>query len=59
MAILECRKSLSDHSVIAKANKASREALSMQMRDMAVASCDLERSKIDIQLKLFLEQMEY
>jgi len=30
-----------------------------QMREMADASRDLERSKIDMQLKLFSEQMQY
>jgi hypothetical protein len=52
-------KSLSDHSMIAKATKASGEALSMQMRDMVAASRDLEHSKINVQLKLFSEQREY
>jgi hypothetical protein len=33
--------------------------MAMQMRDMAAASRDLEKNKIDVQLKLFLEQMEY
>jgi hypothetical protein len=53
------RKSLSSHNVIAEATKASGEVMAMQMRDMAAASRDLGRSKIDIQLKLFSEQMEY
>jgi hypothetical protein len=33
--------------------------MAMQMRDMAAASRELERSKIEVQLKLFSEQMEY
>jgi hypothetical protein len=53
------RKSLSSHNILAEATKASGEVMAMQMREMAAASRDLERSKIDIQLKLFLEQMEY
>jgi hypothetical protein len=53
------RKSISSHNVIAEATKASGEVMAMQMRNMAAASRDLERSKIDVQLKLFSEQMEY
>jgi hypothetical protein len=53
------RKSLLSHNVIAEATKASREVMAMQMRNMVEASRDLERSKIDVQLKLFSEQMEY
>jgi hypothetical protein len=53
------RKSLSSHNVIADATKASGEVMAMQMRDMATASRELERSKIEVQLKLFSEQMEY
>jgi hypothetical protein len=53
------QKSLSSHNVIAEATKASGEVMAMQMRDMAAASRDLEKNKIDVQLKLFLEQMEY
>jgi hypothetical protein len=41
--------------VIAKATKASGEVMAMQMRDMAAVSRDLERSKIDVQLKFFSE----
>jgi hypothetical protein len=33
--------------------------MAMQMRDMAAVSRELERSKIEVQLKLFSEQMEY
>jgi hypothetical protein len=33
--------------------------MAIQMQDRAVASCNLERSKIDVQLELFSEQMEY
>jgi hypothetical protein len=53
------RKSLSSHNVIAEATKASGEVMAMQMRDMAAASRDLKRSKIEVQLKLFSEQMDY
>jgi hypothetical protein len=48
-----CRKSLSGHNVIIKATKANGEVMAMQMRDMASASQDLERSKIEVQFKLF------
>jgi hypothetical protein len=53
------RKSLSGHNVIAEATKASGEVMAMQMRDMSAVSRELERSKIEVQLKLFSEQMEY
>jgi hypothetical protein len=33
--------------------------MAMQMRDMSAVSRELERSKIEVQLKLFSEQMEY
>jgi hypothetical protein len=33
--------------------------MASQMRDMAEASSELERSKIEVQLKLFTEQMAY
>jgi hypothetical protein len=33
--------------------------MATQMKDMAAASRDLERSKIEVQLKLFSEQMAY
>ena len=51
------RKSLSGHNVITKAMKANGEVMAMQMRDMASGSWDLERSKIEVQFKLFSEQM--
>jgi hypothetical protein len=47
------------HNVIVEATKASGEVMVTQMRDMAAASWDLERSKIEVQLKLFAEQMAY
>jgi hypothetical protein len=53
------RKSLSGHNIIAEATKASGEVMAMQMRDMTSASRELEKSKIDVQLKLVSEQMEY
>jgi hypothetical protein len=53
------RKLLSSHNVIADATKASGEVMAMQMRDMVAASQELERSKIEVQLKLFSKQMEY
>lgn len=33
--------------------------MAVQMRDMAEASRDVERSKIEVHLKVFSEQMEY
>jgi hypothetical protein len=47
------------HNVIVEATKASGEIMATQMHDMAAASRDLERSKIEVQLKLFAEQMAY
>jgi hypothetical protein len=53
------RKSLSSHNIIADATKENGEVMAMQMRDMAAASRELERSKIEVQLKLFSKQIEY
>jgi hypothetical protein len=53
------RKSISGHNVIAEATKASGDIMATLMKDMAAASSDLERSKIEVQLKLFSEQMAY
>ena len=53
------RKSLSGHTLIAQATRASGDVLAGQMKDMAEASRDIERSKIEMQLKLFAEQMLY
>lgn len=53
------RKSISGHSLIAQATKASGDVMAGQMREMAEASRDLERSKIEVQLKLFSEQMQF
>jgi hypothetical protein len=53
------RKNLSTHHVIAEAAKSSGEFLAQQMKAMADASHELERRNIDVQLKLFAEQMEY
>ena len=53
------RKSLSGHTLIAKATRASSEVLAGQMQEMAEAGHDIERSKIEVQLRLFTEQMQY
>jgi len=53
------RKNVFGHAVIANATKATGEIMVQQMQDIAQASRDLKRSKIDVQLKLFLEQLEY
>ncbi|KAG0594510.1 hypothetical protein M758_UG083900 [Ceratodon purpureus] len=53
------RKNLSGHSVIAEATKATGAAMASQMLEIADASRELERSKIEVQLKLFTEQMAY
>lgn len=53
------RKSLSGHSVIAEATKATGSIMAAQMQEIADSSRELERSKIEVQLKLFSEQMAY
>lgn len=53
------RKNISGHSVIAEATKATGAVMASQMQEIADASRELERSKIEVQLKLFSEQMEY
>jgi hypothetical protein len=53
------KKSLPGHNVIAEATKATGDIMATQMKDMATASRDLEHSKIEVQLKLFSEQMAY
>ena len=45
--------------VIAEATCASGEIMASRMKELAEASHELERSKIEVQLKLFGEQMEY
>ena len=51
------RKNLTGHSVIVEATKATGLIMAQHMQDIAESSRDLERSKIDVQLKLFSEQM--
>jgi hypothetical protein len=53
------RKNVLGHNVIAEAIRASGEVMGSQMRDMAEFSRELERNKIEVQLKLFTEQMAY
>ena len=53
------RKSVYGHVVIAEATKATGAIMAQQMQDIADASRDLERSKIEVQLKFFSEQMSY
>ena len=54
-----CRKPWSGHNVIGEAMKASDDVMASQLREMPRASRDLEKSKIEVQLKLFAEQMDY
>ena len=42
-----------------KSHKSHRGRNGCQMQEIARANRDIERSKIEVQLKLFLEQMEY
>ena len=53
------RKNLTGHSVIAEATKATGLIMAQHMQDIAESSRDLERSKIDVKLKLFSKQMLY
>ena len=53
------RKNLTADNVIAEATKATGNVLAQHMQDIAESSRELERSKIEVQLKLFSEQMEY
>jgi hypothetical protein len=53
------QKNLSAHHMLAEAAKSSREFLAQEMKAMAEANCELESMKIDVQLKLFTEQMDY
>lgn len=50
---------MSGHNLIADATRASGDVMASQMRDMAEASREIKRSKIEVQLKLFTEQMVY
>lgn len=45
--------------MIAEATKATVAVMAKQMQDIAESSQALERSKIEVQLKLFTEQMSY
>ena len=53
------RKNLTAHNVIAEATKATGNVLAQHMQDITESSRELERSKIEVPLKLFSEQMEY
>ena len=53
------RKSLSGHSLIANATRATGEAMAEQMKQMAKESQELEKSKIEVQTRLFDQQMQY
>ena len=53
------KKNLLGHTIIAQATKATRTMMTTQMQEIANAPRDLERSKIEVQLKSFTEQMAY
>ena len=53
------RKNVSGHNVIFEATRASSEVMASQMHHIAKSSCELECNKIEVQLKLFTEQMAY
>lgn len=51
------KKILSRHAIIAEATKATGAMMAQHMQDIADASKKLERSKIEVQLKLLREYM--
>jgi hypothetical protein len=53
------QKNLFVHHVITDATKSSGELLAHQMKAMADINRELKYGKVDVQLKLFAEQMEY
>ena len=53
------RKNLSGHSVIAEATKATGSVMAAQMQEIASANREMERFKLEVQLKRFSKQMEY
>ena len=53
------RKSLGGHSLITNATRAIGNAMAGEMKSIAKASREIERSKINVQLKMFSKQMEY
>ena len=53
------RKAVSGHTIIAEATKSSGALVAKHMQEIAESSRALERSKIDVQLQLFTEQMAY
>lgn len=53
------RKSISGHSIMAEATRATGNVMAGEMRAVAEVGRELERSKIQVQLNLFEKQMEY
>ena len=53
------RKAVFGHTIIAEATKSSGALVAKHMQEIAESSRALERSKIDVQLQLFTEQMAY
>ena len=53
------RKSMSGHSIMAEATRATGNVMAGEMRAVAEAGRELECSKIQVQLNLFDKQMEY
>jgi len=53
------RRSVSGHSLIAEATRATGDALALQMKKMATKTNALERSKLDVQQWFHSEQMQY
>ena len=53
------QKHVSGHTVIVDATKATGAIMASQMKDIAHASLEFEKSKIEVQMKLFFDQMTY
>lgn len=53
------RTSMSGHSLIAEATRATGDALATQMKEMATVTHALERSKLDVQERFHSEHMQY
>jgi len=51
------RKTMTSHVLIAEATKLVADAMTSEMRHMSDSNRTMENTKIEVQLKFFLEQM--
>jgi len=49
------RKNVSGHILIAEATEATGTILAIQMQDVTTTSMEIKRSKLEVQLQLFME----